>query len=89
MHETINKARRPELGMHHAFAALFMMGYAMGSPNVAPKLPPKLERPFASLHRDLNEIGLKTYDSAVGALQRVGELMPANARTSLTGLAAR
>ena len=52
------------LGLRHALVALFMMGYAIGSPDVAPMLPPHMERAFAKLHRELADAGVKTLDSA-------------------------
>ena len=62
------------LKLHHMLFALFIMGYAVGSPDLAPLLPQHLERAFARLHKDMNEVGFKAFDSAALTLQRAGLL---------------
>ncbi len=67
-----NQVRREEssLGLLLGISAVMMMGYAMGSPQVAPMLPPAMERPFASLHKELHEVGAKAARSAADTWQR-------------------
>jgi len=78
------------LGMGHAIAALFMMGYGVGSPQVAPMLPPPLERPFSNLHRELHVAGVKAIEQAQLTWQSVSDKMPIEERArQLNGLAAR
>ena len=66
--------KRPEGGLkfHHMLFTLFIMGYAIGSPDLAPMLPHHFERAFSKLHKDMNEAGFKAFDSAALTLHRAG-----------------
>ena len=61
-------------GFIYGISGLLMMGYGMGSPDVAPLLPPQLERPFVNLHRDLYTLGEQTARSAATTIQRLADL---------------
>ncbi len=62
-------------GMLLGISAIMLMGYVMGSPDVAPMLPQSMERPFTQLHKELHQIGIKATDSAIGTWQRASELV--------------
>ncbi len=63
------------LGLIIGITAIMLMGYTVGSPNVAPMLPPSMERPFTQLHKELHWFGSKAVQSASESLQRAADLV--------------
>lgn len=72
-----NQVKREEssLGLVLGISAVLMMGYAVGSPQVAPMLPPSMERPFANMHKELHEVGAKAARSAADTWQKAAGLV--------------
>ena len=61
------------LGFLTGITAVILVGYTVGSPNVAPMLPPTMERPFARLHNELHGFGSRAARSAFDNWQRVAD----------------
>jgi hypothetical protein len=63
------------LGLLIGISAIMLMGYTVGSPNVAPMLPRTMERPFTQLHKELHEFGSRAAQSAIDTWQRAADLV--------------
>ena len=67
-----NKKKESSAGVLSSLTVTLMIGYAAGSPAIAPLLPPTMERAFSNLNQNMTDVALKAMTSASQTLEQAG-----------------
>jgi hypothetical protein len=67
-----NKNKESSAGLLSSITVMLMIGYAAGSPTIAPMLPPMMERAFVNLNQNMTDVALKAMIAASQTLEQVG-----------------